>query len=320
MLKVRSAQLVKSKLLFVITLVSAHSFASAAFASTAAAGPDFSWPAANVAALPDAPTPQSTQQTPPPPQTTPSSQNAAQQVGNAVQQAGSAVQQAGSNAMNSVSNTANMVANRSLTFGERVLDEVDAGYLGYRGKWDVTVFRGEHAKPYTKLDKIDYAGHEEWSPLTIFEASYSAGYEQLRDATPHYGHDKGAYGERLGAAAFRQGAYRLFGDGIFPALLHEDPRYYRVARGSLWYRSSHSVLQVVVNHRDDGSVGPNYSTVAGELVSNSLPLTFYPSGDVHTSTVVRGVAFSLLDDAALKLFREFLPDTLRFAKLVPQAL
>jgi hypothetical protein len=213
--------------------------------------------------------------------------------------------------------TANRFALRGRTVGERYLNSVDAGYLGVSGKWDVTVAPGEHPIPFSKVDKIKYAGFEELNPFNVFDAAWSAGYEQLRDSAPHYGSDSGAYGERLGAAAFRQGTYRLFGDGVFPALMHENPRYYRIAHGSIWYRGSRSVLQVLESRRDDGTVGPNYSNFAGDVVANALPLPFYPARDVTASRVPIDVGFSLLDDAALKLAREFLPDLLRGARLVP---
>jgi hypothetical protein len=234
-----------------------------------------------------------------------------------VEQSVQAVQDSGAAALNTMTTTASRFALRGRTVGERYLNSVDAGYLGVSGKWDVTVAPGEHPTPFSSTDKIKYAGFEELSPFTVFDAAWSAGYEQLRNGVPHYGTDSGAYGERLGAAAFRQGAYRLFGDGVFPALTHEDPRYFRIARGSLWYRGSRSVLQVLECHRDDGAVGLNYSNFAGDVVSNALPLPFYPARDRTAARVPVGVGFSLLDDAALKLAREFLPDLLRGAKLAP---
>ncbi len=284
-------------MLMVLTLFAGRSFAAATPAKAPA--PD--------AVLPDAPLPQSSSPS--------TQQQPAQQ--SPVQQAGSAVQQAGTTAINTVTTTANQMAHRSVTLGEHLLNEVDAGYLGPRSKWDVTIYRGERPYRFTGREKIEYAEHEEWSPFTVFDAAWSAGYEQLRNGVPHYGSDSGAYGDRLGAAAFRQGTYRMFGDGVFPAMMHEDPRYYRVAVGSVWHRGTRSALQVLMSHRDDGSVGFNYSCIAGEAVSNTLPLSIYPQRDVHASTVLVGIGISLLDDAALKLNREFLPDLLRAARLIP---
>ena len=217
-----------------------------------------------------------------------------------------------------VSPTGNQVPPKGSAVAERFLNAVDPGYLQVGDKWDVTINKGEKVRPYTKRDKLQYALEEELSPFTVFDAAWSAGYEHLRDANPHFGSDSAGYGERFGAAMFRQGTYRLFGDGILPALLHEDPRYYRVADGSLLHRGTQSILQVIVSHRDDGTRGVNYATLGGEVISNSLPLTFYPQNSVKFSVAAEGVGTSLLADAGFKLFREFIPDLFRAANLIPQ--
>ena len=207
---------------------------------------------------------------------------------------------------------------RGAGIAQRFLNEVDPGYLHVGDKWDVTINKGEIVRPFTPLDKVHYAWEEEWSPFTIFQGAWSAGYEQLRNGNPKYGSDSGAYGDRFGAAMFRQGTYRLFGDGVFPALLHEDPRYYRVAEGSFWFRATHSARQVFWGHQDDGSRGVNYSTVLGEVVSNMLPLPFYPAKSVTTRTTLISIGLSLADDAALKLWREFLPDMFQAVGWIPK--
>lgn len=207
---------------------------------------------------------------------------------------------------------------RGAGIAQRFLNEVDPGYLHVGDKWDVTINKGEKVRPFTKADKIHYAWEEEWSPFTIFDGAWSAGYEQLRNGNPRFGSDSAGYGERFGAAMFRQGTYRLFGDGVFPALLHEDPRYYRIAEGSLWFRAIRSARQVVWDHRDNGSRGIAYSTVMGEVVSNTLPLTFYPSKSVTTNATLISIGTSLADDAAMKLFREFLPDVFQAVGWLPK--
>ncbi len=216
-----------------------------------------------------------------------------------------------------VSPTGDQSPARGSALAERFLNAVDPGYLQVGDKWDVTINKGEKVRPFTRRDKLHFAFEQEWSPFTIFEAAYSAGYEHLRDTDPHFGSDSAGYGERFGAAMFRQGTYRLFGEGVFPAVFHEDPRYYRVADGSFGHRTIQSVLQVLVSHRDDGSRGFAYSTVLGEAVSNSLPLTFYPQASVRAKVAVVGTGISLGDDALLKLFREFAPDIFRAAHLIP---
>ncbi len=192
--------------------------------------------------------------------------------------------------------------------GDRLLNELDPGSRGVAKKWDVTINKGVTVQPFSRRDKLHYAALLELDPTAVFTAAYSAGYEQLRDANPHYGTDSAAFGERFGAAAFRQGVNRIFGDGVFPALTHEDPRYYRVADGSLWHRASGSAVQTLIRHRDDGTVGINYSGIGGHMLSEGLPITFYPQRSAKATVVLGSFGTALLADAGLKLFREFLPD------------
>ena len=192
--------------------------------------------------------------------------------------------------------------------GDRLLNELDPGSRGVAKKWDVTINKGVKVQPFSRLDKLHYALLLEIDPTAIITAAYSAGYEQLRDANPHYGTDSAAFGERFGAAAFRQGVNRIFGDGVFPALTGQDPRYYRVADGGLWHRASRSAVQTLVRHRDDGTQGINYSGIAGHALAEGLPITFYPQRSAKATVVLGSFGTALLADAGLKLFREFLPD------------
>jgi hypothetical protein len=189
-----------------------------------------------------------------------------------------------------------------------LLNEVDPGYDGVAGKWDVTINHGERVQPFTALDKIHYAWTEENDPASLFTASLAAGYEHLRDSDPHFGTDSAGFGERLGAAAFRQGVNRMFGDGFLPALTHEDPRYYRIGEGSITHRGLRSVEQTLIRHRDNGTVGINYSGLAGHAMADGLPITFYPQVSAKADVALKGFGTSLAADAGLKLVREFLPD------------
>ena len=199
---------------------------------------------------------------------------------------------------------------------DHLLNEVDPGYDGVASKWDVTINKGVRVQPFTAGDKIHYAFIEEADPASLFTASLAAGYEHLRDADPHFGTDSAGFGERFGAAAFRQGVNRMFGDGFFPALTHEDPRYYRVADGSLMHRAVGSVEQTLIRHRDNGTEGINYSGLAGHALADGLPITFYPQVSAKADVALKGFGTSLAADAGLKLMREFLPDLFQAMGLI----
>jgi hypothetical protein len=201
--------------------------------------------------------------------------------------------------------------------GHWTLDQLDSGWNGPQTKWDVSINPGETPHPYSAKDKIKYALREEFDLSSVFTAAYSGGYEHLRDTDPHYGSDSAAFGERVGAAAFRQGVYRIFGDGLLPALTHEDPRYYRVRDGNVWHRSLGSIEQIVIRHRDDGSQGIGYAELAGHVMAEGLPLTFYPRRSSQATVAVFGFCSALGADGATKLAREFLPDLFRAVGLNP---
>ena len=201
---------------------------------------------------------------------------------------------------------------------DHLLNEVDPGYDGVASKWDVTINKGERVQPFTARDKVHYAFIEEADPVSLFTAGLAAGYEHLRDSDPHFGSDSAGYGERFGAAAFRQGVNRMFGDGVFPALTHEDPRYYRITDGSILHRGLMSAEQTLVRHRDNGTVGINYSGLAGHALADGLPITFYPQVSAKADVALQGFGTSLAADAGLKLMREFLPDLFRAMGFSPQ--
>ena len=62
---------------------------------------------------------------------------------------------------------------------------------------------------------------------------------------------------------------------VFPALLHEDPRYFRRGTGGFWYRTGYAVSRVVVTHKDGGGTRFNFSEWMGNAsavaISSVMP-------------------------------------------------
>ena len=123
-------------------------------------------------------------------------------------------------------------------------------------KWSDIVESGEKVPPLYAKDKLLFPLHEELRLTGWFSAFFSSGWEQLRDSDPRYGVDSGAYGQRLGAAAIRDLSMRTFSDGVLPAILHEDPRYYRKADGTIVHRGLYAASRVFVDQRDSGATSP----------------------------------------------------------------
>jgi hypothetical protein len=175
-------------------------------------------------------------------------------------------------------------------------------------KWSDVVEPGEKIPPLYAKDKLLFPVHEELRPSGWFSTLFSSGWEQLVDGHPKYGSDSGAFGQRLGAAALRDLSMRTFSDGMLPALLREDPRYFRKQEGSVRQRAVYAASRVFITQRDNGSSGFNNSVVFGHGMASALTRAYYPQPSANTSVVFQTWGYSLLGEAAGNLWAEFWPD------------
>jgi hypothetical protein len=111
------------------------------------------------------------------------------------------------------------------------------------------------------------------SPTPYATAAFNAGITQLgEDYPPHKETDDklADWGSRT-ARVFATGTtYRLFGNGFYPALFKQDPRYERSKSKKFGRRLGHAVSRVFVTRDDDWNLEPNYSRFAGAATSSAL--------------------------------------------------
>lgn len=170
---------------------------------------------------------------------------------------------------------------------------------------------GQTEYQFTAADKLVFSFTEVARPITLLPGLYSAGYEQLFNTDPKYGHDSGAFGEKLGAAMLRSASVRVFSDGIFAGAFHQDPRYYRIANGSFIRRTLLSARQALIRRGDDGNDQINYSGIAGRAVAAALVTTYYPEPSVTARVVSLTFLSSIATDAGGNLVLEFFPNVAR---------
>jgi hypothetical protein len=168
---------------------------------------------------------------------------------------------------------------------------------------------GQDAQRLSAGDKLIVAARAELSPVVILSAAFSAGYEQLTDDDPNYGSDEPAFGKRFGAAVLRHTSTEFLADGVFPALLHQDPRYYRLGVGhTVMKRGLYAAERVMITRQDSGRNNFNYSTVLGELAASGLTQAYYPERSRSVGVVMNNWLTGFAFDAAWNGFHEFWPD------------
>jgi hypothetical protein len=94
-----------------------------------------------------------------------------------------------------------------------------------------------------------------------------------------YGQGWIGYSKRYGASYMDQFDGTILGNGVFPVLLHQDARYFRMGTGSFTRRLLYSVSTTVRCRGDNGKWQPNVSNLLGNLASGGISNLYYPAAD-----------------------------------------
>jgi len=164
----------------------------------------------------------------------------------------------------------------------------------------------------TAKQKIGLAFRSTTDPVTFGVAFLVAGYhEGMHDNVGFPWGIKG-YGERSGAAYLDSFDGGMIGNGILPAILHQDPRYFRLGHGTTTHRLLYSVASsFMCKHDNTGKWEPNYSNIAGNIASGGISNLYYPSSDSGISQTFTNGFVVTAEGGVGSIFQEFWPDISR---------
>jgi hypothetical protein len=169
----------------------------------------------------------------------------------------------------------------------------------------------QNAAPLSPGQKFRLALRSSVDPFQFVAAAGDAGISQAQNAFPGYGQGAEGYFKRFGAAYADQFSGEMWGNAIFPIILHEDPRYYRKGTGSVKSRLFYAISTTVKTKNDNGTWGPNYANVLGNIAAGGLANVYYPSTDRGVGLTFQR-AFTVTAEGALgSIFVEFWPDISR---------
>ena len=144
-------------------------------------------------------------------------------------------------------------------------------------KYTKYVSWGYTAQPITNRDKVVIGARDLYSPFSFLGELASAGYSHLVNGQPNYGTDKGAFGERLGAAVIRDSSEGVFTDMIFAPMLHEDPRYFAEGpRYNILHRALYAVTRPLITRTDSGKSSVNGAMLIGYAAASAVSYSYYP--------------------------------------------
>jgi len=193
---------------------------------------------------------------------------------------------------------------------EQLKEEEKQRMLGLLPSFNV-MYR-PHAVSLTAMQKMRLAFRGAIDPSNFATAPLVAGYNEAMHADVGFPWGARGFWERTGAAYLDTFNGSMIGTGILPAVLHQDPRYFRMGHGSMVRRSLYSLANnVACKHDNSGRWEPNYSNIAGNIAAGALSNLYYPS---HGSSV--GKTFSnglmvVVTGGMGTLVDEFWPDISR---------
>jgi hypothetical protein len=165
----------------------------------------------------------------------------------------------------------------------------------------------------SRMQKLRLAWHSATDPVTFGIAGFDAGLSQAQNEFPGYGQGAQGYAKRFGASYADNFDGTMLGNALLPILLKQDPRYFRRGEGSFSSRLLYSLSTTVWCRNDNGSHGPNYSNVLGNLAAGGISNLYYPSTDRGAAlTFERGLTVTAYGSAGA-VFNEFWPDIARKA-------
>lgn len=166
-------------------------------------------------------------------------------------------------------------------------------------------------EPMSVKEKYVLAWHQTVDISAHFGNLFQAAVQQADNGQPHYGQGWGPYAQRFGAEEADQATSAFFIFGLLPHVLHDDPRYFRQGKGSIWHRIHYAATRTVITRRDSGDPTFNTPQVLGQLLQQSISTSYYPAQDRSASAVFQNWGTNLAYNSAYNVLKEFYPDFLR---------
>ncbi|HEX3681436.1 MAG TPA: hypothetical protein VHU83_02765 [Bryobacteraceae bacterium] len=165
--------------------------------------------------------------------------------------------------------------------------------------------------PLTPEQKLRIAAKDSFDyPLIILGGAYAALY-QLENSHPEFGQGLKGYARRFGTSYCDQVDGNIMTEGLFPILLKEDPRYFRMAEGSKARRTWYALSRIVVTRTDAGNKTFNFSEIVGNGVAAGIGLSYYPDNR-NVRDYLQNWGTELGTDAVSQVLKEFWPDVKRW--------
>jgi hypothetical protein len=164
-------------------------------------------------------------------------------------------------------------------------------------------------KPIGPEQKFKIAAEDASDRGTVVLAGMFAGEGQLTNSNPSFGQGAAGFGRYMGTAYADLAVGDFMTEAIFPTMLHQDPRYFRMGC-CRWARLRYAAGQIFWTHTDTGKGQFNYSEVLGNSAAVAIGMAYYPDNRTALDGVSK-LGMQLGVDMMSNILKEFWPEISR---------
>ncbi len=162
--------------------------------------------------------------------------------------------------------------------------------------------------PMSVRQKYGLAARDSFDPSSFVLAGFYAGIGQLTDQYPSFGLGAKGYGKRYLTAYADQVSGNYLSEALIPVLFHDDPRFYRLGKGSGGRRAWAALRQIWITRTDSGHETINAPELLGNAMAASLSNAYYPQEERTAGETFERWGVQIASDAGFNLLKEFWPD------------
>jgi Carboxypeptidase regulatory-like domain len=173
--------------------------------------------------------------------------------------------------------------------------------------------------PLTGTQKFKLADRTAIDPITIASAALGAEINQALQTPVEWKQNWAGYGQRFGAVYAGTVVGVELSGAVFPAIFHQDPRYFYKGTGTTGERVHWALKQSIEQKGDNGKWQVGYSNMLGDVAASAVTVALYPHQNTNWGgTLAEDFALNIAGTAFGNLMEEFVVPKLHLHKKQPQ--
>lgn len=188
------------------------------------------------------------------------------------------------------------------------LKKEDKHILGIIPNYKTVPLASDKFVPLTTKEKFKLASEDSFDPFVLPINGMYAGVSHLEHQSPSWGMGAKGYFRRYGAALVDSTDGNFMTEAIFPTMLRQDPRYFRLGEGNAAKRIAYSMTRVLVARSDSGRNTVNLSELAGNFTSGAISNLYYPQEARGIWPTTRRGVQQTMYDSIFNVLKEYWPD------------